>query len=102
MVDPFSLVFGLTFAVLGSIFLIGRVDATQLHLQWVAPLPIIALGVLIIALARRREPPASERPFSTSAPARAPREELESVGPPDPPARGEDAQPADGDELDRK
>jgi hypothetical protein len=51
--DPFSLVFGTTFSVLGLSFLLARVDLASLHLQWVWPVPIIVLGVLIIALAAR-------------------------------------------------
>jgi cytochrome c-type biogenesis protein CcmH/NrfF len=52
--DPFSLVFGITFAALGSVFLASHLDASQLHLQWLLPIPLIALGVLIVALAGRR------------------------------------------------
>jgi hypothetical protein len=51
--DPFSLVFGLLFATLGSIFLAGRVDATELHLEWIWPIPLIVLGALIIVMASR-------------------------------------------------
>lgn len=51
--DPFSLVFGATFAILGLLFLVAHVDVTSLHLQWIWPVPLIALGALIIALALR-------------------------------------------------
>jgi len=51
--DPFSLVFGATFAFIGSMFLIARTDVSTLHLNWVWPLPLIVLGVLIIATAAR-------------------------------------------------
>ncbi len=51
--DPFSLVFGATFAFLGLLFLIANVDVASLHLQWIWPVPLIALGALIIALALR-------------------------------------------------
>jgi len=53
--DPFSLVFGATFALLGGLFLLGSPDVTRLHLQWVWPIPLIAVGLLIVALAVRRE-----------------------------------------------
>ena len=54
-VDPFSLVFGTAFGLLGMIFLITRAKITNLHLQWVWPIPLIVLGVLIVALASRGE-----------------------------------------------
>jgi hypothetical protein len=53
--EPFSLVFGATFALLGGVFLFGSPDVTRLHLQWVWPIPLIALGLLIVVLAVRRE-----------------------------------------------
>lgn len=51
--DPFSLVFGTTFAFLGVLFLLADVDVSSLHLTWVWPVPLIVLGALIIALALR-------------------------------------------------
>ena len=51
--DPFSLVFGTAFGLLGMIFLVTRAKITHLHLQWVWPIPLIVLGVLIVALAAR-------------------------------------------------
>jgi cytochrome c-type biogenesis protein CcmH/NrfF len=51
--DPFSLVFGTAFALLGLIFVITRATVANLHLAWVWPIPLIVLGVLIIALAAR-------------------------------------------------
>ena len=54
-VDPFSLVFGAAFGLLGMIFLVTRAKITHLHLQWVWPIPLIVLGVLIVALAARTE-----------------------------------------------
>ena len=72
--DPFSLVFGITFAALGVVFLVSRLDASQLHLQWVWPIPMIALGVLIVALAGMRTsreraglPPAGSQDHTTRA-----------------------------------
>jgi hypothetical protein len=54
LLDPFALVFGVTFAALGSAFLFGVVDLTDLHLQWTWPIPMIALGLLIVGLSLRR------------------------------------------------
>ena len=51
--DPFSLVFGATFAFLGLLFLLAEVDISSLHLQWIWPVPLIVLGGLIIVLALR-------------------------------------------------
>ncbi|MGZ4120166.1 MAG: hypothetical protein ACXVQS_05855 [Actinomycetota bacterium] len=61
-IDPFSLVFGATFTALGLTFLLTRADITSLHLQWVWPIPIVVLGIVIIALAARgpRGEPASD------------------------------------------
>jgi len=54
-VDVFSLVFGAVFALLGVTFLLSRVDYAKLHLEWIWPIPLIAMGTLIIALALRRD-----------------------------------------------
>jgi hypothetical protein len=51
--DPFSLAFGAVFALLGVVFLAARPDVRTLHLQWVWPIPILALGLLIVVLAAR-------------------------------------------------
>ena len=51
--DPFSLVFGVTFALAGVAFLLTRLDIARLRWAW--PAPIIALGALIIGLAARAE-----------------------------------------------
>jgi hypothetical protein len=53
-IDPLSLVFGLLFAGLGLVFVIARIDITNTDLRWVWPLPLIALGGLMIALGTRR------------------------------------------------
>jgi len=50
-VDVFSLVFGVVFAVLGGTYLVSRVDYSKLHLEWLWPIPLIAIGLLIIAMA---------------------------------------------------
>ena len=36
-------------------FLLSRVDYAKLHLEWIWPIPLIAMGTLIIALALRRD-----------------------------------------------
>ena len=51
--DPFSLVFGATFSLIGGLFLFARMDVEDLHLKWIWPLPLIVLGTLIIALSVR-------------------------------------------------
>lgn len=53
--DPFSLVFGATFALLGLVFLVGSVDVGRLNLRWVWPAPLIILGALVIGMAAREE-----------------------------------------------
>lgn len=55
--DPFSLVFGATFSVLGALFLFVRTDIEDLHLKWIWPVPLIVLGALIIALSVREGRP---------------------------------------------
>ena len=51
--DPFSLVFGVCFAVLGLGTMIGHWDVTNWSLPWVVPLPIIVIGLLIVVMAAR-------------------------------------------------
>jgi hypothetical protein len=53
--DPFSLVFGAAFAAIGFVFLFASVDVSALHLRWLWPMPLIVVGILIIALAARDE-----------------------------------------------
>jgi uncharacterized membrane protein HdeD (DUF308 family) len=60
-IDPFSLVFGVVFAALGVLFMLTDVRLSTLHLQWVWPVPLIVLGVLIIALAGRPRSARRER-----------------------------------------
>jgi hypothetical protein len=73
--DPFSLVFGATFALIGLAFLFAHIDLNRLHLWWVWPAPLIVLGVLIITLAARRESehrwqpqPATDSPRAEATP----------------------------------
>jgi hypothetical protein len=53
--DPISLVFGVAFLLLGLVFLVGGADVTSLGPGWIWPLPLIAVGALIVASAARRE-----------------------------------------------
>ena len=61
--DPLSLVFGLIFALGGLAFLVVDIDVTNLHLDRVWPIAIMAMGLVIVVLsvrgARRREELAS-------------------------------------------
>jgi hypothetical protein len=67
--DPFSLVFGTTFTLLGVSFLLTRVDIANLHLRWIWPIPLVVLGGLIIVLSVRGEKPREteidEQPYDT-------------------------------------
>ncbi|HEX3326748.1 MAG TPA: hypothetical protein VHV50_07110 [Actinomycetota bacterium] len=60
-IDPVSLVFGLLLAGIGITFLVARVDIANSNLRWVWPLPLLALGALMIALGARRSSDASEQ-----------------------------------------
>ena len=51
--DPFSLVFGAAFVLLGLTFLLTRADVSAFHLEWLWPIPLIVMGGLIIFLAAR-------------------------------------------------
>ncbi|MDP9224087.1 MAG: hypothetical protein M3P18_09560 [Actinomycetota bacterium] len=58
--DPVSLVSGLLLAGIGLTFLVARVDIANSNLRWVWPLPLLALGALMIALGARRSSDAPE------------------------------------------
>jgi hypothetical protein len=49
--DPFSLVLGTVFALIGLAFLVVHIDPVDLHLERVWPVPVIGLGLLIVVLA---------------------------------------------------
>ena len=53
--DPISFVFGMIFAVIGVAFLTGRVDLGDLHLRWLWPIPLIAVGLALLVTTQRRE-----------------------------------------------
>jgi hypothetical protein len=53
--DPISFVFGMIFAVLGLAFLSGRVDLGDLHLRWLWPVPLIAVGLALLATTRNHD-----------------------------------------------
>ena len=53
-IDLLSLFFGLLFAGIGGVFLVGGVDVTDLGADWIWPLPLILAGLMILAAAFRR------------------------------------------------
>jgi hypothetical protein len=60
--DAISFLAGVLFAVLGLAFLFGRIDVTDLRLSWVWPIPLIALGLLMLFTSSRRDTvPGAER-----------------------------------------
>ena len=59
--DPFSLVAGVILFSLGGAFLLTRVNIARFHMRWAWPIPLIALGALIVALAYRGERDREER-----------------------------------------
>ncbi len=65
--DPFSLVFGLTFLVLGGLLLDTDVDVADLVARGWLPLPIVFAGVVLLAfgLNRMRSGPRAERDDGT-------------------------------------
>ncbi|MDP9341732.1 MAG: hypothetical protein M3Q23_06445 [Actinomycetota bacterium] len=74
--DPISFVFGMIFAVLGLAFLSGRVDLGDLHLRWLWPVPLIAVGLALLATTRRRDPDRA-----VPGPATAPQPDAPPQGP---------------------
>ena len=59
-VDLISLAFGLLFAAIGAVLLVGDLDL--LSLDWVAPVAAIAIGVALILAARSRRPATEDPP----------------------------------------
>ena len=78
--DPISLVFGALFAVIGGAFLFGNVDVASLPPALTWPVPLVVLGLVIIALAlsgsrpERREVAASPGTTDLTSATTAPEE----------------------------
>jgi drug/metabolite transporter (DMT)-like permease len=66
--DPLSLVFGLIFALGGLAFLVLDIDVTNLHLDRVWPIALMAVGLVIVALSVRGARRGQEELPSTSDP----------------------------------
>ena len=54
--DLLSLVSGTLFAVLGLLFLLGRIDITSVALGAIWPIPLLVLGLVLAAIGARRSP----------------------------------------------
>ena len=52
--DPISFLFGLVFAVVGIVFIVGDVNIAEVGWRWVWPLPVLFLGALLLTLAMKR------------------------------------------------
>jgi peptidoglycan/LPS O-acetylase OafA/YrhL len=52
--DPISLAFGSLLALVGLAFLVGNPNVTDPRVQWMWPLAVVLIGVLIIVAALRR------------------------------------------------
>jgi hypothetical protein len=64
--DPGSLIAGITFAGVGLIFLVGKVDLAD-RARWVWPIVLVGLGAgLLAAVLRRSATPAAAGPAATS------------------------------------
>lgn len=87
--DPFSLVLGTVFALIGLAFLVVHIDPVDLHLERVWPVPLIGLGLLIVVLSaaspRQREdgPPPGQDDLTRQA-ADEPDTDFDVMAGPDP------------------
>ena len=62
--DPLSLVFGLMLTAAGALLLSANVEFTDLHGEWLWPVPLVIVGVvmLVSALTRRDDQPGYSEP----------------------------------------
>lgn len=52
--DGVSLAFGVLFALIGAAFLVGPDWVSSANLGWIVPIPLIALGLIVILVSARR------------------------------------------------
>jgi hypothetical protein len=62
--DPLSLVFGLLLTAAGALFLSDNLEFTDLNGEWLWPVPLVIIGVvmLVSALTRRDDEPVFPEP----------------------------------------
>ena len=62
--DPLSLVFGLLLTAAGALFLSDNLEFTDLNGEWLWPVPLVIIGVvmLVSALTRRDDEPVFSEP----------------------------------------
>ncbi|MGH2752162.1 MAG: hypothetical protein ACRDK3_15010 [Actinomycetota bacterium] len=58
-IDPLSLVFGLMFTAAGALFMSANLDFSDLKGEWIWPVPLVLLGIVLLvsALTRRDDEP---------------------------------------------
>jgi len=52
--DPWSFVFGLMFLIAGLAFLTNSVDVLHMNFGWIWPVPVFAVGLLVLLTSIRR------------------------------------------------